>query len=390
MYLQKAILTIEQSISPLGLLASCNAVDNYARIWSRDSAMTGIAGLLCGNERITESLKNSIFTLASMQLQNGQIPTNVFLREGKLQASYGTSVGRVDATTWWVIASCIYIRHVDCIQTKNKLEKQIFKALEILQSWEYNNRGLLYTPLGGNWADEYISSGYTLYDNSLYYWAIKLVAKLYENILLAEKAAALKNIIQSNFTTFLPNEMKYHKPAYQSLSNKLYPYMLSDFSPSGYNTQWDMAGNALALVLELNNHTEELVKFLSALQQKYNHWMLPVFDPVITKDDWQWNLLENNYAYQFKNKPHHFHNGGSWPIFLGWLCMGLQKTNNATFAKNITNNYEQLMAEHTAFNFNEYWSTDNLQPSGVNNLCFSASGYIYMTQTANNSNILGF
>jgi hypothetical protein len=34
-------------------------------------------------------------------------------------------------------------------------------------TWEFNNKGLLYVPLSGNWADEYITDGYVLYDQLL-------------------------------------------------------------------------------------------------------------------------------------------------------------------------------------------------------------------------------
>ncbi|MBK7466490.1 MAG: hypothetical protein IPJ43_06555 [Saprospiraceae bacterium] len=53
------------------------------------------------------------------------------------------------------------------------LKPAIYKCLNVLEIWEYNSRGLIYTPLGGNWADEYPTSGYTLYDNVLRYWALR-------------------------------------------------------------------------------------------------------------------------------------------------------------------------------------------------------------------------
>lgn len=42
----------------------------------------------------------------------------------------------------------------------------------LLGAWEFNNRGLLYIPPTGDWADEYMQSGYLLYDQLLYLQAL--------------------------------------------------------------------------------------------------------------------------------------------------------------------------------------------------------------------------
>ena len=105
--------------------------------------------------------------------------------------------------------------------------------------------------------------------------------------------------------------------------------------------------------------------------------MIPVFYPIIFPEDDDWNLLENNYSYDFKNKPYQFHNGGSWPIYLGWLCLGLKKRGHTKIPLKILNQYEELLSERGS-SFREYYSTDHLIPSGTDQLCFSASGYLMM------------
>ena len=44
---------------------------------------------------------------------------------------------------------------------------QLKKCLSLLDSWEFNNRGFVYVPRSGDWADEYILEGYVLYDQLL-------------------------------------------------------------------------------------------------------------------------------------------------------------------------------------------------------------------------------
>jgi glycogen debranching enzyme len=179
MFTEKALEIIKKSIIPEGILASSAKVDNYARIWARDSSMTGIVGVWQQDKVIVEGLKNSILTLLKHQNHLGQIPSNVAVYEEGEKASFGSLVGRIDCNSWWIIASCIYLKYSKDEVLKKQLEEPIKKAFFCLETWEYNSRGLLYGPLGGNWADEYVTSGYTLYDNVLRFWAFKIFARIF-------------------------------------------------------------------------------------------------------------------------------------------------------------------------------------------------------------------
>ena len=195
MFRQEAIEIIRKAITEEGILASAQQRDNYARVWARDSMMTGYAGILVNDEEILAGLEKSVLTLAKHQAENGQIPSNVV----NDKASYGTHVGRTDATTWWIVTTCEYLTKTQNQERKNSLKEKIYKALSCLKSWEYNQRGLVYSPLGGNWADEYVTSGYTLYDNVLRYWALKNAAEIYNDETLKILAENTKKLIQENF-----------------------------------------------------------------------------------------------------------------------------------------------------------------------------------------------
>lgn len=375
MYTEKALQTIYQAITPNGILASSIQKDNYAKVWSRDSMMTGIVGLLMQDEKIIAAHQHSVITLAKYQSENGQIPSNVSFNGKSAEVSYGKLVGRVDATTWWIIGACMLIKNEKNQQLKTQLLPQIEKSFSCLKNWEYNNRGLLYTPLGGNWADEYITTGYTLYDNILRFWALQLAAEVYENKDWEKQSQQLKSLIETNFKKDNLPEEKYHQTAYQKAPEK--PYYFSHFSANGYETLFDMAGNALALYLDFNFDEDAFENFLKSLHQEFKHWMLPVFYPIIKEEDPSWKLLENNYSYDFKNKPFHFHNGGSWPVFLGWLCLALNKKKKTEISNKITEQYEKLLQEND-FQFHEYYATNDLKAEGTQKLCFSAIGYLLM------------
>lgn len=372
MFKQKAIETIYRSISEQGILASSENRDNYGRVWSRDSIMTGITGIFLEDQIIVNGLEKSIITLANHQAENGQIPSNVYDNK----ASYGTLVGRTDATIWWIVGACEYISYSKNTPLKEILKDKIYKALSCLKTWEFNQRGLLYSPLGGNWADEYVTSGYVLYDNVLRFWALKITAEVYEDKELKLLAEKTKELIENNFRKNSSDKVKYHPTAFQKATEK--PYLWASLNANGYDERFDLAGNSLAILLGFDLDLEAFNTFLEQLSEEFGHWMLPVFYPVILPNDADWNLLENNYSYNFKNKPYHFHNGGSWPIYLGWLCRGLKKRGYQKTSLKILEQYEDLL-EKKGESFKEYYSTDHLIPSGTDQLCFSASGYLLMT-----------
>ena len=243
MFTEQALKVIEKAISGQGILASSEKRDNYARIWSRDSMMTGITGILIKNQTIVDGLEKSIKTLADFQAENGQIPSNVYGNK----ASYGTLVGRTDATIWWIIGSCEYIKYSEDEQLKASLKEKIDKAFECLKTWEFNQRGLLYSPLGGNWADEYVTSGYVLYDNALRYWALKNAGEVYEDDKLKSLAETTKNLIENNFRKNNSDEPKYHITAYEKAAEK--PYLWASLNANGYDGSFDLAGNSLAVFL---------------------------------------------------------------------------------------------------------------------------------------------
>jgi glycogen debranching enzyme len=91
--------------------------------------MTGYAGILVNDEEILAGLEKSILTLAKHQAENGQIPSNVI--NGK--ASYGTHVGRTDATTWWIVVTCEYIIRYHKTELKKDLEEKFPRHFPVLK-----------------------------------------------------------------------------------------------------------------------------------------------------------------------------------------------------------------------------------------------------------------
>ena len=369
-----AIEFLKRCSTASGFVASPIQQDNYHRIWSRDAVIMGLSAALSNNAELVGTLRESIQTLANFQAEDGQIPSNVDFINKK--ASYGTLVGRVDATTWWIIGACICIKNEPnlFLEWKPKIEK----AFSVLHSWEMNHRGLIYTPMGGNWADEYVTEGYVLYDQLLRLWAYKAFLQIESSDNLESEKVQLEKRIVSNYNLHSFGEEHYHEIAFQKL-NERPAYPAAALKPSGYDTRWDMAANALALLMKLPFDLNGITSFLKYRESEFQHNLYPVFFPIIEKTDWEWRQLENNHLYEFKNKPHCFHNGGAWPVFLGLLSLGLSCKGEDEIPAKIWKDFDTLTNKFPDALFAEYWNTKERTPGGVPELGFSAAGTIFMT-----------
>jgi hypothetical protein len=138
----------------------------------------------------------------------------------------------------------------------------------------------------------------------------------------------------------------------------------------------------LALLLNLHPEPEKLEEFVQNLARETAGGMAPAFHPVVFPGDSDWSLLEKNHSYDFKNKPHHFHNGGAWPIMMGWLGLGFRHNQLSSvpvsFIAAVSN---ALRNENPPLSFHEYWSGDEGKPGGVSPLGFTAAGFLLLYES---------
>ncbi|MBT8262992.1 MAG: fructofuranosidase/invertase [Bacteroidia bacterium] len=375
----EAVNLLHRLTTPDGILASTIEADNYKRVWARDSIICGIAGLLLDDETITNGLKNSLLTLASKQHEHGMIPSNVLPGENS-DVSFGSLVGRIDANTWFIIGSCLYYLESNDTQTWETLQPAINKCRYFLKSTEFNDKGWIYTPLSGNWADEYPVHGYTLYDNLLRIWGEKLWIKISGGNL-----DALNELIEKTSSNFWPSTQTnakklYHQGAYRKAISKNAGHYAAFILPGCYDMRFDAAGNALALLLLRTDdfQKKELRSFIDELKAGLGNSLIPAFWPAITENSPDWHLLQGNYSYDFKNKPGYFHNGGIWPVWMGLFCMGLTKIGLNDASKDSVTEFERIVQDAKNWDFNEYIDAVNFGLDGKTQMGYTASGIVFM------------
>ena len=377
----KALELLHKASSSEGFLASAQDISNYKRVWARDGVICGLAALASGNVDLIATFRKTLETLAENQHYNGTIPSNVMTNENVVEVSYGGLAGRVDAVTWFIIGICQYSFYTNDAAFMKKYESNIQKCLQLLEAWEFNNRHLMYVPLSGNWADEYIIDGYVLYDQLLRIWALKSFNHFAKNDLISAKIEKISEQLEINFT---PNSIgeKYHERAYKEVN--IQKYMPCSFSPAGYKTQFDTFANSLALFLNIGSKDfqNSILEYSIALKNEMTLQLLPAFWPPVKESDLDWNLLKNNCKYEFRNYPNEFHNGGSWPMVNGFYGLALLAKEKDGEALRLLNAINEANAVEN-FSFYENFNSETKLPNGVPFCTWSAAATVMLHQSIN-------
>ena len=375
----KAIGLLRSVVSPQGFLASAEDTTNYKRVWARDGVICGLAALASGEEDLVAAFKNTLDTLARNQHAVGTIPSNVLACDEKTEVSYGGLAGRVDAVTWFIIGVCQYAYHTSDASYVTRYQVEIEKALGLLDAWEFNNKHLVYVPLSGNWADEYITDGYVLYDQLLRVWALKSYNHFAKSDAVQHKIEQIVRQIEINFIPGSVDE-KYHERAYRELDFQ--DYMPCSFSPAGYKTQFDAFAHSLALLLNIgaDGFQSGILEHAIRLASETTMGLLPAFWPPVFPADPDWHLLKSNCKYEFRNHPYEFHNGGSWPMVNGFFGLALLSKGKASMAMSILGKINEANAKEND-SFYENFNTKTGEPNGVSFCAWSAAAAVLVHQS---------
>jgi uridine kinase len=391
----KAIEFLKSSINELGIRASAHEVDNYNRVWARDSTVAGLAILAQQQEDLYPSFRASLYSLYLAAHSTGQIPSNIYKDNTTEQVniSYGSTVGRTDTSLWWIIGLISYIKLVPDEALESIAKVHIPKIFNTIEAWEFNYKDLLYCPISSNWADEYITNGYVLNDNILYYWAMDLAGHFYENNKWIDKANAIKTSIKQHFCfeAELENSNFQNHQKEMIKDWNLKTNFISSFRPGEIINRYDAWSISLLMLLQIpSEHSIELlIEELEHIFNKSNQKGIPAFWPVINEEDRDFETLKYNCNYTFKNNPGHYHNGGMWGIVNGFVATALYKRNKTELADRIFSAMcHNLTESMDLYPFPEYYDLQNAQPKGVMRHTFSTAGYLIAERANVNDRVL--
>jgi glycogen debranching enzyme len=386
-----ALRLLHDCNSPVGFLASPVTNHNYRRVWARDGAIISLAALSTEDPELLGGCRQTLETLLQYQGPHGEIPSNVDPDSGRV--SYGGTAGRVDADLWFVIACGEYWQATGDDDWMRHIASSLERIRFLLGAWEFNNRGLIYVPQTGDWADEYLQSGYVLYDQLLYLQAQRVLLRLHEFMhqgsdhVFAERVVHLKHLIQSNFWLGDQDHSGddiYHEVLYEkSRKAKKYchgRYWLPFFQPTGYGYRFDAFANVLVSLLDVADaaHCKAVDAYIDEIVNE-ELLLLPAFHPVIRPPDDDWEDLSMTFSYTFKNRPYEYHNGGLWPLLTGFYVADLKRRGLEERAGRFTQALSRANAldmDGEAWSFPEYVNGKTLEAGGTCRQGWSAAAQV--------------
>jgi len=333
----------------------------YPEPYTRDLMFSILGIAVSGNEKLLESIRKVLETLAKNQTEHGHIPSLVHDPEDR---------GASDTTPLFLLAAGIFRKVTG---EADFFYNAVEKALTWMEYQSPSDRYLVAQQPTSDWRDEQWTTGYGLYVNALVYSYLRLLGK-------HDGAEKLKHAI-NRFT--IAGGMVHHH-VHEGLVVKHKPYY-TFWSYKIYSSdRFDLLGNSLAILsgIASPSRADNMISWIEEEcaemreRDELNVDLPPNFFPFIKPDDPDWLP-----RYELYNKPGDYHNGGIWPFICGLYVAALVSANRYKLAE------EKLMELTTivklsdkgtvAFGFNEWIKAQNGKPMGQDWQTWSAALYLY-------------
>ena len=169
---EKAQEVLEGNATGRGVIAGR---EYYPDVWGRDGLITSLGMSYSGNKKLVDLSRITIESISRFQKFTGQLPNKVSPDGSNLCFGEG---GCVDTSLWYPI--CVY-HHYLATGDRSFLRRHSVKADKAVfwaSCLDQNNDCLIETNEGADWMDLLLRSGRVLYDNVLYYAALRATDKI--------------------------------------------------------------------------------------------------------------------------------------------------------------------------------------------------------------------
>lgn len=389
----KAVEALKKNITPLGFSA-CSIKDNvvhgtdenYYSVWARDGAITviGALPLIHKDEEIHKCARQTLLTLFEHISRNGQIPSNVRIKDNIPDYSGVGGICSIDSGIWVVIAFYEYVNETKDIEFLRDHISDIKETMRWLGAHDSNNDALLEIPEAGDWTDLFGRSYNILYDEILWYRANVCFGRMVEMLGDHEQAGeyirwsqVIKKEILQNFWPSTQQQL------FQSVSfaEKQFTlgdtsYLIAQTTPFDFSWRCDTLGNILAFLHGTidSEKAHQTFKFMWGVGVNDPFPVANVY-PVVSPGDPDWRPY---YTVNLLNLPNHYHNGGIWPFVGGfWVKfvnkLGFKDIAIAELHKLALINKEGINVE---WEFTEWAHGTTGKPMGKAYQAWSAAQYI--------------
>jgi len=333
----------------------------YPEPYTRDLMISILGIAVSGNEKLLESIRSVLETLAKNQTEHGHIPSLVHDADDR---------GASDTTPLFLLAAGIF-RKVS--GEPYFLAEAVEKAMLWMDFQSPSDRSLVAQQPTSDWRDEQWVIGKGLYVNTLVYSYLRLLDR-------HEKAEKLRD--EMGRFTITKSTINHHvdeglvvkyKPYYAFWSYKMYS-----------SERFDLLGNSLAILsgIASPSRADDMVSWIEdefeGMKSKgeINVEIPPNFFPFVKPEDPDW--LER---YSIYNNPGEYHNGGIWPFIGGFYVAALVAAKRFKLAGEkldaLTRCIKLSNSENLEYGFNEWIKAQDGKPMGQDWQTWSASMYLY-------------
>lgn len=360
------------------------AGDFYHDLWGRDSLISSLGMSASGDKELLSLARMNIDTISSFQKHTGQIPNKVSLRADNICFGAG---GCIDSSLWYPIAVLEYYKATKDEKYLYAHIYKIEKAIYWAHCLDVNNDHLIETNEGSDWMDLLVRSGRILYDNTLFYGAMKASDKIREILKMEKKYEKYSENVKESINLLMwPRKENLEKVRKKygfsgidkdfeiALHNGERECYLADLGFRKYDPRCDVFANTLAILFGVAEE-EETAKIMELFEKEnvYEPYPIRVLHPPIFPDDRFRYFYFRESELPFLQNPGNYHNGAVWPFAGGFYVAMLKK-----LGKNAKEMEKSLIAANELGNwrFSE-WISASGEPCGSANQTWSAAMLIY-------------
>ncbi len=393
--LKQAQSTLSMCATPRGFRASALA-KGYPQIWSRDNGIMALGILTQENAELTACVRDALVTMRTYQSKRGLIQLNVLPETGEISTE---NAGAVDSNLWYIITHALYFHTLQNQHFLTESWDSINRALRWIEYQDMNEDGLIEIPEAGNWMDLFGVRYNTLYDNVLYYIALRSYQYMKKSLdteqtyasfatepfLVAERINALFWIDRcwhgEHFSEHL-EKLKAMRLEWYMLYHNIgvissRPFYLPWIAFREYGDFFDSFGNMLAILSGIADECrrERIVAYMQQVHIS-NPYPTKAIYPAIRPGDPMWREY---YRSRNLNMPDQYHNGGIWPMLGGFeiamlVHCGKQKLAEKKLTALAEANRKGITEQ---WEFNEWLHGITGEPMGFPCQGWSASSFLF-------------
>ena len=333
----------------------------YPEPYTRDLMFSILGIAVSGNQKLMDSIRKVLETLAKNQTEHGHISSLVHNADDR---------GASDTTPLFLLGVGIFRKITG---EADFLEEAVQKALIWMEYQSPSDRYLVAQQPTSDWRDEQWVLGYGLFVNTLVYSYLKILGK-------HERAEKL----QREMGRFTITSGVMHNHVHEGLVVKHKPYYALWSYKIHSSERFDLLGNSLAILsgIASPSRANDIVSWIEtecANMQKRGELAVdlpPNFFPFTRPEDADWQPRDKIY-----NNPGDYHNGGIWPFICGFYVAALVAAKRFSLAEEklvaLTHLVKLPNTEKVEYGFNEWIKAQTGKPMGQDWQTWSAALYLY-------------